>query len=802
MEAAVGITDPKQVAAIPLRSKHTLQTMAHLSNRTQLVSIWNQIREAPGETPAAYAANLARACRVENLNLAAADIETLMQAFRIKNVPNAGHTRLLLTVLAGDQVLRTEEAYGVLAKGNPEGVTVSLIKRMLAIFGLEDAEAETIALQINQDGSGAITRSEFIAFLPAKFSRHPKAYHATHLGYSATHTIPQTETPAKAASTSATQAVPKANPANLEPETPAPSNDHQGSSPLQMQIGLFRLLQGAAYRSFRASYSANSETHLRAYDLPYTIGNFGQLVNAAVDLYSALGIVDATALGPLEELRSSVNGCLGDLQHRMEHWSELEISPAMQEAEDQLEQEFEALKHDHQLFAALVELVLATELEGHNPVNLTAEDLQRHELNRLRHLEEHRELSGHRHPPAQQSSRPFIDTWQRVIIDESDTTYAGALIPTAYWYNDFMPKLLRACSVRSKADIEALEQETEADLDAWFVKAREAGEFDTYASALKEHFLGCPHWVKQELRQAWRLTRHYMNGVQKRRERAEFGRGDGYISEYVAFVDLHIGRSDIANSEMRLSFPYYIGPATWRFLHTTAEVIAGMPKAQQLETVGLFKTFFKALATMYPCPYCRFHLNRYVVRNREVNLYPIEYLLLGPQDADNPHIEVTVDEKLSVINDGESLRMFVWKLHNTVSSSIARSEPWFHRDDQAHYTTRYWPSLDSELARAHALSIRIIETERVSRIYGVLKHAAHLGVLRDELQLALQRPGSEELRQVWERAQAVVIATEDAIVRSGFLQRSYHYNPALELEAPHFSPEEEALSRSGYYVEV
>ena len=108
--------------------------MAYLSKRTQLVSIWNQIREAPGETSEAYAVNLAQACRSENLNLAAADIETLMQAFRIKKVPNASHTRLLLTVLAGDQVLRTEEAYGVLAKGNPEGVTVNLIRQMLAIF--------------------------------------------------------------------------------------------------------------------------------------------------------------------------------------------------------------------------------------------------------------------------------------------------------------------------------------------------------------------------------------------------------------------------------------------------------------------------------------------------------------------------------------------------------------------------------------------------------------------------------------------------------------------------------------------
>ena len=68
--------------------------------------------------------------------------------------------------------------------------------------------------------------------------------------------------------------------------------DHQqlqGTSPLQMQIGFFRLLQGAAYRSFRESYSANSETHLRAYDLPYTIPDFVRFVNAAIDLYLSLG---------------------------------------------------------------------------------------------------------------------------------------------------------------------------------------------------------------------------------------------------------------------------------------------------------------------------------------------------------------------------------------------------------------------------------------------------------------------------------------------------------------------------------
>ena len=75
---------------------------------------------------------------------------------------------------------------------------------------------------------------------------------------------------------------------------------------------------------------------------------------------------------------------------------------------------------------------------------------------------------------------------------------------------------------------------------------------------------------------------------------------------------------------------------------------------------------------MYPCPYCRFHLNRYVVRNREVSMYPIEYLLLGSDQASSS-LEVSLDDKLGQVSDGNSLRLFLWKLHNTVSSSIDRA---------------------------------------------------------------------------------------------------------------------------------
>jgi cytidine deaminase len=79
---------------------------------------------------------------------------------------------------------------------------------------------------------------------------------------------------------------------------------------------------------------------------------------------------------------------------------------------------------------------------------------------------------------------------------------------------------------------------------------------------------------------------------------------------------------------MHVSFPYYLGPAVWRFFHTTAEIVDRQTAAQQLRSIAVFKDFFRLFAIMYPCPYCRHHLNAYVVQNREVDMYPIEYLLL------------------------------------------------------------------------------------------------------------------------------------------------------------------------------
>ena len=59
-------------------------------------------------------------------------------------------------------------------------------------------------------------------------------------------------------------------------------------------------------------------------------------------------------------------------------------------------------------------------------------------------------------------------------------------------------------------------------------------------------------------------------------------------------------------------------------------------------------------------------LNMYVQQNKEVDMYPMEYILLG-RDLQLNSLEVLLDDKLSTVVDGCSLRLFFWKLHNTVS---------------------------------------------------------------------------------------------------------------------------------------
>jgi hypothetical protein len=375
-------------------------------------------------------------------------------------------------------------------------------------------------------------------------------------------------------------------------------------------------------------------------------------------------------------------------------------------------------------------------------------------------------------------------------------------MPVAFWYDSFMPQLLLCATILSDADLDRELSLGTSDLSAWHADYANAGAFDRYVTDLRDGFARCSLPLQRALRQAWRLTEHYLNSLQKRRERAEFGRDSGFLSQYVAFIDLHLGRSDVADAEMRLSFPYYIGPAVWCFLHTAANLVEDMPDDGRSAAVAAFRAFLRSLATMYPCPYCRYHLNRYVVRNREVQFYPVEFLLLGQRD-DKAAFDISFEDRLSAVSPdlSNSVRLFVWKLHNAVSSSIARTEEWYHHEDHPLYTTRFWPSLDSEIPHLNALGQDAITLDHLSRLHAVTKPAANLSVLRDEIQIARVADDDALLARLLADAVPAIARIETAVIQGRLLETTYRYDPERIDPPPHLTEDDEAYARSGLFIE-
>lgn len=622
-------------------------------------------------------------------------------------------------------------AFSVFDEDSSGQITAMEMRSVMNKFGLTDEELDEMLKEVDRDGDGSINFEEFCCLMPDDSELK--------IGYK--HSLNPLTSSLKTTTTSSNEiaAIPNnAAPTNIGSEAllslaqhgQAQSEKGGGTSRLQMQIGLFRLLQGAAYRSFHKSFCANHETHLCVKNLPYRITDFVQFVKQVIELYKGLDVVEEACYSVLDALVESLENEYARLEERINNWKTVEKTPEMLAENKAMLAARSKSANVKEKFAAGVEFALTMKK------NLSLGDLVEgvlaiNELNRLRGMELNEELAP---PPAKSEVDPheYLKKWNCVILSNASEELDGAMMPVAYWYEEFMPKLLAACSVSTKVDIQSNTVPDEVALDQWYESTKKRGEFDRYGSDVAEGFPNCTPKQKLMLQQAWHLTRHYVNGVQKRRERPECGRESGVLSQYVAFIDVYVGRTDVKNAQMRVSFPYYIGPAVWRFLHTTAEIVCTKTPAQQTALVAVFKDFFKLFATMYPCPYCRHHLSMHVVQNREVDMYPVEYLMLGC-DPRRTGFEVSRDDKLSTVADGLSLRLFFWKLHNAVSSSIARCEEWYHKDEKAFYTTRYWPSLDSELARAKTLKHVGIATDFIDRVDDMLKPVAGLAGLKTEL---------------------------------------------------------------------
>jgi len=579
---------------------------------------------------------------------------------------------------------------------------------------------------------------------------------------------------------SAFAALPDAAKANLARTVERVGADLDGTSLLELQTGMFRLVQGAAYRVHRGQFSANYHTHQTAKVLPYTFPNFVKLVDALAELLSKLRI-DGISTERWQELQKRVHLEYDALKRRISEFDEKSLSASaraehvrMKEAQTESEAKISEFK-EHigkaLLFSEKDGLAKATELFClKNATEEKKKELQKLHDERTKLMKNE---SGFGEGfslvnPSDLSSEDYLQKWNRVILNSYDEAVDGAMIAVRWWHDDLMPALLAACTPIS------IDLSTREELDEWFEKAN--SEFSRFGQDVLEAWERLEVEAKKNVFRAWRLTRNYLNGFQKKRERfAESGvdhRETGDLSQYVAFLDIPLNRSYVRDANMRLSFPYFIGNAVWKFKHTVAERACELDCT---EIVDSFKKYLKAFSTVYPCPYCRYHLNNYVAIGKERDLYPVEYLLLGWNNpTENVQGEVTLDDKISTINSPRNLRLFVWKLHNAVNSSIYRQEDWYHAEKDAIYTSRYWPNMDSDCHRAK-FSHGLLSASKVEAELKVLKAATRLAALRDVF-----RSGQRSMiEQVHSHAIFLVQKLEQAVEEGGFLQKAYHFDPTL-----------------------
>lgn len=213
----------------------------------------------------------------------------------------------LMASLQGDRESRARVAFDLLDENGDGRISPDEMRHILGPFNLNDDELAMIFSEADRNGDGLINFDEFHRLMPAQPQPSDGCYCDTVIPF---------------ASTMRAETVPAIDALKIQPMEPPPAKSapapgrgstHRrtayghGTSMLQLQIGLFRLLQGAAYRCFRESYSAHAMTHLRALDLPYTMPHFVAFVDRAMALYKALGVVDPACFPVLDAVTASVN---------------------------------------------------------------------------------------------------------------------------------------------------------------------------------------------------------------------------------------------------------------------------------------------------------------------------------------------------------------------------------------------------------------------------------------------------------------------------------------------------------------
>ncbi|MGI2908434.1 EF-hand domain-containing protein [Tolypothrix sp. VBCCA 56010] len=468
--------------------------------------------------------------------------------------------KALMVSQQGDRNSRLALAFSVFDENGTGEITADEMRAVMSQFGLTDQELDEIIKEVDHDGDASIDFEEFCKLVPES---------ETAIGYKDSPiplVTPKTTATDGGVAPTTEDTTEKAT-TELEPEIARlkeqlaqhpQSEQKRGTSRLQMQIGLFRLIQGAAYRCFRESFSANHETHLRVRNLPYRITDFLQFLKTAIALYKGLGVVEAACNPVLDAVVESLTDEYARLEERIKNWKTIEKTTEMLAEEKAMLEARRKSANVKDKFAAGVEFAITLKKKRFSLRDIAEGVLAINELNRLRKMELNQEMAP---PPAKSEEHPkeYLKKWNRVILSQASEEVDGAMMPVNYWY---------------------------------------------------------------------------------------------------------------------------------------------------------------------------------------------------------------------------------------------------HKDEKAFYTTRYWPSLDTELARAKALKHISIASDRIYRLYGMLKPASRLSGARTTLQKLLQKGDWEGIKEACLVAQDYIKDLESAVQSGQFLQETYSFDPHLVDKAPYFTPEEEEFSRSGVFVEL
>lgn len=463
-----------------------------------------------------------------------------------------------------------------------------------------------------------------------------------------------------------------------------------------IKIAVFRLIVGVAYRSFRPNSSTDHTNLKKPRSDPYKFIDLIKLIKSVTNLLTKLNVLHDDHIQYMTQL----GDILQDKYNKI-----IEHKAVIGKTNKDLNNGYKYGKIEAELNHNISNIQKIDELKNYDidvvpDVNSYQSEKILNNANYSDDLKTRIQILNRR-----KSSLPYIafkNRYSSVIVEDHDEFIPNALIRNGFWYDIFLPLLLRGLSIDTVTDdklytlLDSTNTTDNNDLDIlltnWFKTNYDA--ISTYCRDITDSFDRMTLNEKLIIKQCWDMTKFYL--IDRNKHGSNSKHYDGFrdqilidLSQYIPFIDEYVGTRYVMDYTMTPSLPQYIGPPIWKFLHAIPEMMEhhilvlikeqNMMKSDNIQKniddatqcmLNVFVDFFTQFLKTYPCPYCRNHLNNFVIKNTEILNYPLEYIFMDWNDSQKSTIfKLNIDDKMRAIKTVSDLRLFLWKFHNAVNSS-------------------------------------------------------------------------------------------------------------------------------------